>query len=249
MTGAIGIIQARMSSTRLPAKILAPISGQPLLSVMYERVHQAKVDEWWLATSLDSQDDVTAAWGDEIGLRVYRGDIENVLSRFTAIIRMRRPDWILRLTADDPFVDATLLNLMLEQTSNLDHRFSVLGENPSPRKFPLGYVPQVAKASAVLRCEEALKESEFHHRCHVLSWFYEIGEFKEFYPPDDWPLRPQWRWTVDTPADLQMTREAFRVFGGRWKTIGYPAMVELLDHHPQIVNANLHVEQKQIADG
>jgi spore coat polysaccharide biosynthesis protein SpsF (cytidylyltransferase family) len=68
VTKVCGVIQARMGSTRLPGKILAPLVGLPLLSVLWERVRTARsIDQWWLATSVLPTDDITAAWGATLG--------------------------------------------------------------------------------------------------------------------------------------------------------------------------------------
>ena len=139
----VGIIQARMASTRLPGKILAPIAGVPLLQVIVERVQAAAVDEWWIATTDTPSDDVTAAWGEAMGVRVLRGDPDDVLSRFARIASERRPDWIVRLTADNPYVDASIVDLLLAAgpTTIRDHLTEA-----EPRRMPLGYVPEIVRA-------------------------------------------------------------------------------------------------------
>lgn len=106
----VAIIQARMRSERLPGKILAPLGGRPLLALLATRTARARVDEWWLATTSDPADDVTEAWGFELGLRVFRGHPTDVLSRFLSIAEETGADWVFRLTADNPFVDAALLD-------------------------------------------------------------------------------------------------------------------------------------------
>ena len=65
----------------------------------------------------------------------------------------------------------------------------------------------------------------------------------------DWPSRPEWRWTVDTPDDLAMARAAFALFGERWSEIGYPEMAAVLDAHPQVTAMNQHVSQKPLVEG
>ena len=71
-----------MGSERLPGKILAPLEGRSILSLLVDRLRAARVNEWWLATSDDSADDVTEAWGFELGLRVFRGHPTEVLSSY-----------------------------------------------------------------------------------------------------------------------------------------------------------------------
>ena len=114
MGGTIGIIQARMGSARLPGKIVAPLGGRPALGTIADRIRPAGVDEWWLATSEDPADDVTEAWGFELGLRVFRGHPTDVLSRFMAIGEETEADWLVRVTADNPFNDATVIDRLLD---------------------------------------------------------------------------------------------------------------------------------------
>lgn len=245
----IGIIQARLGSTRLLGKVLAPLQHRPLLGVLHERIHRARIDEWWLATSSEPSDHVTAAWGEELGLRLLRGDSENVLSRFTSVLRQTRSDWFLRITADDPFVDAEIIDRLVERASEVPSKVVVVGEDPARRTLPLGYVPQIARSHAVLDQEQTILQAEPHHRAHVLSWFYDQGAVAFLEPPEGWPERPDWRWTVDTPVDLQMARRAFRMMGADWARATYLDWVRVLDAHPEIASLNQAVEQKNIAEG
>jgi len=103
-----------MGSERLPGKILAPLGGRPLLDRLVSRIARARVAQWWLATSEHPSDDVTAAWGFELGLRVFRGAERDVLSRFLAIAAETDAEWLVRVTADNPFLDAPLIDHLLD---------------------------------------------------------------------------------------------------------------------------------------
>ncbi len=244
----VGIIQARMASTRLPGKILAPIVGQrPLLVVLLERVRSAQlVDEWWVATSDRPVDALTGAWAEAMGVRTFRGDEEDVLARFTGVITASQADWIVRLTADDPFVDGGIVDVLVEQRVRLGDSGVTLGE--VSRKTPLGYCPQLARAVDVVHAAAEL-EMGHYHRSHVLSVFAERGKLVALELPPTWPERPTWRWTVDTPADLQMAQHAFARFGNDWATSLYPAMVSALDDAPEVVAMNQQVQQKTLEEG
>lgn len=244
-----GVIQARMASTRFPGKILAPLAGLPLLAVIVERLRGAPLDELWLATTAGAADDVTAAWGEELGLRVFRGDEEDVLSRFVAVAERSAPDWMVRFTADDPFVDAAVVGLLVEQAAAAGPRVSLVGTASPARTLPLGYVPAVARAAAVVRSAAEIPADASHHRTHVLSWLRERGEAEEFRVPAGWPARPEWRWTVDTAADHEMARRVFASLGDGWRTAGYQSLVAVLDAAPDLAALNRDVRQKRLKEG
>jgi spore coat polysaccharide biosynthesis protein SpsF len=245
MPQVIGVIQGRMGSTRLPGKLLAPLNGLPLLKVLVERIRAANVDEWWLATTRDAQDDVSEAWGEALGLHVLRGDPEDVLSRFATIAADRRPDWVVRVTADDPFVDAGIVDLLVAAALRgdvADH----IGAAPESG-LPLGYVPEAVRAAALL--ELASSDLAPHDRAHVTSALTAAGRTTGPDVPAQWPRRPDWRWTIDTATDLSMADAAFRALGPDWPRCDYPAIVAILDRHPEIVGRNAAVRQKPVADG
>lgn len=243
----IGVIQARMSSTRLPGKILAPLAGQPLLEVVVERVRGAAVDEWWLATTDRADDDVVEEWGRSIGIDVHRGPDEDVLARFAGLIRRRSPDVIVRLTADNPFVNAEVINLLVNEYRGKADGIRVVCAQDG--FLPLGFAPQVADAAAVSELDDRLPASDAADRAHVLSRFYSEARVHRAVPPRDWPVRPGWRWTVDTHDDLRMATQAFACFGDRWSTLTYTGMVGLLDQRPDITARNAAVKQRALEEG
>ncbi len=248
----IGIIQARMGSQRLAGKILAPVAGRAMLELIAHRLRSSRVEQWWLATSQHATDDVTEAWGHALGLQVFRGEVENVLSRFTAIIAEHKPEWIVRVTADNPFVSGEAVDLLLDARDSVGKDLPLIefaGDEHGARQLPLGFGIQVANAQAVLESERNIPDTQPHHRAHVLSWLSDRCEPKVCPLPGDWPARPDWRWTVDTFEDLTMARSAFSLFADRAVAIRYPEMVALLDAHPEITALNADVVQKPIREG
>lgn len=246
----VAIIQARLSSSRLPGKILLPLAGTPLLAVLVERTRRAAVHEWWVATSTDSTDDLTAAWGDALGLRVHRGSLEDVLSRFTDVVRMTEPDWVVRLTADDPFTDSVAVDALVSAARRAPRECCLMGDGlGSARHFPLGYLPQIVRAEALLHVERSIPDPQSHHRAHVVTWLLEGPGYRSVSPDPELPPRPGWRWTIDTAADYEMAAGAFELFGARWPTISYAEMVCVLDEHPELACRNASVRQKTVEEG
>ncbi len=262
LSATIGIIQARMASERLPGKILAPLGGRPALGLLASRLAPARVDEWWLATTSDPSDDVTEAWGFEMGLRVFRGDPTDVLSRFLVIGEETRADWLVRVTADNPFLDARCVDLLVDarDASECAKQADLLrlhgglpvdheeGARPAPR-LPLGYGVELLRRDALELAAREIPTNTPWHRVHVTSWLAANANVHAVPTPFDWPDRPDWRWTIDTYEDLAMARSAFRLFGEDADTIDYDGMVARLDAHPEIAGMNRHVEQKKLEEG
>ncbi len=253
MAKTVGIIQARMRSERLPGKILSPLCGRPLLALIATRLARARVDEWWLATTSDPADDVTEAWGFELGLRVYRGHATDVLSRFLSVADETGADWLVRVTADNPFVDAPLVDALVcarDELADAKTEEASAAEILRPRGGrPVGYGVELVQTLALRRASAAIPANQFHHRVHVTSWLSSHGRIESVALPPDWPERSAWRWTVDTYEDLAMARSAFRLFGSEAATIDYPAMVRLLDGVPEIAEMNEHIVQKKLEEG
>lgn len=242
----IGIIQARMSSTRLPGKIFAPIASQkPLLEVLVRRLASAKLP-LWLATSDTRADHVTAAWGEALGLKVFRGSEDDVLSRFAHITAKEQPDWVVRITADDPFMDGKMVRHLINMASGADNQIKLIGDPPPNRHFPLGYIPQIVRGPELIRLDETLPQHS-HHRIHVTSGIE--GHHTARFTLEGAPARSAWRWTVDTVEDLDMARAVFDLLGDDWEQADYHALVKVLDANPVLTACNAHVQQKALSDG
>ena len=107
---AIAIIQARMSSTRLPGKVLADIQGKPLLERVLERVRAVSaIDRIIVATTTCAEDEILIDWLNERNELSFRGDEHDVLDRYYQCARLYEPEFIVRVTADDPLKDPEII--------------------------------------------------------------------------------------------------------------------------------------------
>jgi len=234
----IGVIEANLGSSRLPARLLAPLGGRPLLAQLCARIETARVEDWWLATSREPADDVIEAWGFELGLRVFRGDESDASSRIGTIAVEARADWILRVHANHPFLDAPLLDGLLDARDETEEnkRADLLLYGHG---LPLGCDVELLRRRAL---DVVLQDNHARRHTRGMSWLAHQVAVARVPMPSAWPARPAWRWTVDTYQDLAMARSAFRVFGTEAATIDYPSMVACLDLHPEITDMNQHVE-------
>ena len=172
-----------------------------------------------------------------------------MLSRFTAIVREARAQTVVRLTADDPYTDGVVIDLLLRSLGGAGPSVALVGDEAPRRRLPLGYVPEAVRAEALLEAESAIGAEQAWHRTHVTSWLRERELAGALAVPAGWPSHPAWRWTVDTAEDLEAARAAFARFGERWTAIGYPEMAVILDAHPEVMARNAGVRQKAIDEG
>lgn len=202
------IIQARAGSSRLPEKIFAEIAGTPMLSRVVNRARAATlVDHVAIATTTAAGDDRVSEFGSSLGVPVHRGSELDVLDRFyQAVQEYDDVDRIVRITADCPFIDPEVIDLVIraQQEGNADFAANRLPP-PYPRTYPIGLDVELATRAAL---EAAWRDAEApHQREHVMPFIYEHPErFTTKIVDLDEDLSDQ-RWTVDTPEDLALARK------------------------------------------
>ena len=118
------IVQARVNSTRLPAKVMLDLGGKTLIERVVETVSRSKkINEIIIATSKESTDDIIKEKFKDSKIYVYRGSLDNVLERFYSASRKFKAKNIVRITADNPFMEASLIDKLIEvfETNDCDY--------------------------------------------------------------------------------------------------------------------------------
>lgn len=207
----LAIVQARMSSTRFPAKVLEPLLGMPLIIFMLERVKRAAcVDELMVATSLDVTDDPLAEVVGRHGIRCFRGNLGDVLDRFYRAACTLKPQRVVRLTGDCPMIDADMVDLVVDAHQESGAAYSA---NVDPRTFPQGLDVECFTLSAL---EHAWREAQTpFEREHVTPFIRNHPELFRRVSVRGLSDMSALRWTVDYPADLHLLREMLRRRGAR----------------------------------
>ncbi len=200
--GALAIVQARMSSTRLPGKTLADVDGEPMLLLLLRRLsHARRISGIVVATSTDSSDDPIECLVCSAGVAVSRGPQQDVLARFLLAIGDRRGP-IVRITGDCPLIDPGIVDDTIERF--LSVAGCAYASNIQPRTFPDGLDVEVidpAALRAVAREPLGIEDRE-----HVTSAIRaQPGRFRQAALLGGCDLG-QLRWTVDEPEDLQFVR-------------------------------------------
>jgi spore coat polysaccharide biosynthesis protein SpsF len=229
---ALAVVQARMSSTRLPGKTLADIGSEPLLSLLVSRLRRAgRLDRTLIATSGEPEDDPIAALADRLGVDVHRGPRDDVLTRFAEAIGTYRGT-VVRITGDCPLIDPGVVDAvidLLEGTPGCEY-----ASNVEPRTYPDGLDVEAFPAEALLTV--AAEAGEVADREHVTS---AIRRDPERWPPagltGDRDLA-ELRWTVDTESDLDFIREVVRRLGERRYEAGLEEIHDAILAEPSLAD-------------
>lgn len=217
------ILQARMSSSRLPGKVLAEVSGRPMILHQIERINRATLlDRLTVATSTDSSDDLLCQVLEAEGVDYFRGSLDNVADRFVQIIRRDSPLNVVRLTADCPLADWEIIDSTVQAhlSSGADYTSNTL-----ERTFPKGLDVEVFKASSfvdLIAGGVSAQEQE-----HVTLGFLRKNSKSSLHSVTQDLSFAELRWTVDYQSDLDYVRYVYAQLGGTKENFGFSEILSL----------------------
>jgi spore coat polysaccharide biosynthesis protein SpsF len=235
----VAILQARVSSQRLPRKVMAPILGKPLLLWTIERVQRARtVDELVVATSSESADDELESLCKAAGVHCYRGSLNDVLDRFYQAAVRWKADEVVRLTGDNPLIDPQLIDdiVAFYRAGKYDY-----AGNAVERTFPRGLDTEVFPMSVLELAWRVARRP--YDREHVTTYHrarpdeFRLGMYR------DTVDRSHLRWTVDEPADLEFVRRVYAALYPANPRFSRHDVHALLESNPELAQINAGVEQ------
>lgn len=247
MTGTLAIIQARMSSSRLPGKVLMDIGGQPMLMRVIERVNQAKlINPILVATTSDPTDDPLNQWCENNKIDCFRGSMQDVLDRFYQAARTKNADRVVRITADCPVIDPELIDATIRACIEKNADFAATRlPPPFHRTYPIGLDVEVSTFAALERAWLGAKTQP--EREHVFPYLYDQpGRFK-IHILNHEPDYGSSRWTVDTAEDLELIREIYQRFLPR-VDFSWMEILDLMEREPELMEVNSAVKHKSYLD-
>ena len=239
----VAIIQARLGSTRLPAKVLRDVQGQTMLKCVVRRVQQCKyIDQVVVATSNETVDEPLVEYCQEEGFDVHQGSHLDVLSRYTDTAIAHKADNIVRITADCPLIDPGVIDQVIIKL--IADPFLDYACNFFPvRRFPRGLDAEAFTLETLLQANKmALDPPEREHvtlQIYRNPSMYKIGSVQQ---NED---HSHLRWTVDTMDDLRLINSIYRHFGSsrfRWRNI-----VDAYRENPHWLTINQNITQKRVA--
>ena len=225
----LAIVQARMSSSRFPGKVLAPLAGEPMIIRQLERIGRAEtLDGIVVATSEDATDDQLVRVLEDNGIEVVRGDLTDVLARFITVIDRFEPTTVVRLTADCPLTSPMVIDRVVARFDEGDHDYV---SNTMTPTYPDGLDVEVVKAS-VLR-EVALLTTDRDEREHVtLGVYRRPDQYRIGNVVGDGDLSSL-RWTVDTPEDYAFVSAVYDELYPANPLFDFSDVLAYLERHPE----------------
>lgn len=208
-----------MSSRRFPGKVLAPFQGVPVIRRVVSAVERALPSApLVVATSVEPSDDPLAAYLETIGVRLFRGPLDDVFERFRRCLSQNPCDWILRVSADSPLLDAGVLRAVAEREGAQD---CDLVTTVFPRTFPRGWNCELVRTRTFVAIDPS--ELTAHDREHVTSFYYRHpSRFGILNVASDNPRLSELNLAVDTIQDLR-----------RLEQLG-PAGIPVFDRAPTV---------------
>lgn len=232
----LSIIQARVGSSRLPGKSIRMIQGKPILEHIVNFIKFSKlIDEIIIATSTHKEDDKIEELSKKIGVICFRGSYDDVLKRYYDCAKKYGGDLIVRLAADNPLIDPTIVDEVIRvcKETKCDYASNMIHQT-----FPLGYLVEVMTFSTLKKLHENQHDKlSREHVTHFIRHNPQLFNIKEIYAPPDLH-RSHWRLTVDYEEDFNLISEIFSHLYVQNSFIKYRSVVEFLEGHSHLLKIN-----------
>ncbi len=236
------IIQARMTSERLPGKILLPLAGSTVLGALINRLGSLRKNVV-IATTNDGSEEPITTWCEQENIPYVCGDTENVLSRYLLAaesVGAKGSDILVRLTSDCPLIDADIVQRIIDVHVQTGADYT---SNTINRTFPRGLDTEVFSAAALQTVQQRAELQR--DKEHVTSYMHLTAphEFHiEHYCHAE--NHSQYRITVDEVDDYRVVKEVYELFHNRYD-FSYAELIAAMQAHPEIALRNQHIEQKK----
>jgi spore coat polysaccharide biosynthesis protein SpsF len=216
----LAIVQARMSSRRLPGKVLRPLAGRPVLAWLLDRLRTAeRVDRVIVATSDGTDDDAICAFCSEVGIECFRGSLDDVAERLAAAAEWAGEAAFVRICGDSPLMASDVVDeiVALFEIARVD-----LATNVQIRTFPKGTSVEAVSVSALRRARSMMQPGEAEH---VTPVFYRRPQDFRIVNLTSGGDFGDVQMSVDTEADFAL---AERMISGLRGRAGRPGLADLV---------------------
>ena len=235
------IIQARRGSSRLPDKIVLPFyEGKNILQLLLQNLKSIKVDEIVVATTINRQDDLIEEYAIKAGVKCYRGDEQNVLSRFIEAAEKYELNTIVRICSDNPLLIPKYVQALLAayHETNGDYLSFQLKDNLPIIKSHIGIFSEVTSLAALKRVAANTREPLFLE--HVTNYIYthpELFSVQLIDAPDGIYGRDDIRLTLDTADDFKLLQELYQILMQKHGGVDIPKILSVLQENPVFLDS------------
>jgi len=233
------IVQARMTSTRLPGKVMKIVCDKPLLEHLINRLKTIKsADQIVIATTVNDTDNQIVNLCKKLDTLYYRGSEEDVLGRYYEAAVEYRGDVIIRITSDCPVIDPEVVDYLINIYTNNIEKYDYVS-NTLKRTYPQGMDSEIASFGT-------LKEAHFNaydpfDREHVTSFIkmrpQQFRLYNILYKAD----MSRYRWTVDTPEDLELITKIYDALYYKNPLFSLNDILDLMACNPEWEAINAHI--------
>lgn len=240
MSNLMVIIQARMTSTRLPGKVMLPLCGRPALQVMFDRLAHLKKNII-VATTNDGSEAPILELCKKLDIRTYQGDTNDVLGRYhdaAVFFGADENTTIVRLTSDCPLIDPDLCELVINK--HLENQFDIVNLGPHSG-YPRGLDCCAFTFNLLKKTHtHATSPADREHVTLGMAKFNQVATYT-FSAEADYSY---YRLTLDEPDDYKALTAIYKSFNNKID-FDYLTLIKKLKNSPHLTDINKHVEQKQ----
>ena len=209
----VATVECRMTSSRLPGKILMKAGGKPMLRILAERLLRVpQLEEVVLATTINQADDPVEKLAKSTGVKCFRGSEEDVLKRVLNAAKSVEADLIVEITGDCPFIDPEIVAQVIDLYLLNDCDYA---SNIDPVSYPIGFDVQVFKTELLaLADREGVSDKDREH----VSWFIrrQPDRFRKLHLPAPPELHwPELGITLDEKADYDLLKRLYEELSQR----------------------------------
>lgn len=235
-------IEARMTSSRLPEKVLLDLHGKPVLQHIIERLKRSiYIDDVVVATTVNKEDNPIVELCDKIGCKYFRGSEEDVLLRVLDAAKSVDADIIVEVTGDCPVIDWRHGDKLIEMffSGECDYAANVI-----ERTFPRGFDTQVFLVSVLEEVNEITKNPADHE--HVSLYIYTHPERYRLlnWKADEKMNHPEFEITLDTKEDYKLIKNIYEKLYSQNEDFSAEDVVDLLLNNPQLSSEITNTHRK-----
>ena len=241
----VAIIEARMSSSRLPGKVLLKVLGKPMLWHLVQRVKRVQqIDEIVLATTVNLADDVLEEFAHQVGISCYRGSEEDVMQRVLLAGQMASADVVVEITGDCPLIDPEIIDHVIEtfKSNSVDYV-----SNAYVRSYPDGMDVQVFRLDALHKSLKMTNDPLDHEHVtyHILR---NPDVFSQIHLVAPLSLRwPELGLTLDEQADFELIENILMHLSSSLGSFKCIDIIHYLKDNDHLLDINCNVKRKGYA--